>query len=187
MKKISDIPNVKKYFNDENLAVQDVYKAKENYDVAYINPKLYEELFEEKYDWEKASKHISEYFSITLDKEKSTFELVGRGYADKQEDSTGIALNGNLGSGRAYFYGEVFNIKGDKTTLATDEFKKIAEEKKLRLFKADWTNRNKAISEALALYGRNSIPLYVYYPTNSNSPVILPQILTNKALYETIK
>ena len=40
MKKISDIPNVKKYFNDENLAVQDVYKAKENYDVAYINPKL---------------------------------------------------------------------------------------------------------------------------------------------------
>ena len=78
-------------------------------------------------------------------------------------------------------------LLNDKTTLATDEFTKIAKEKKLRLFKADWTNRNKEISEALALYGRNSIPLYVYYPANSNSFIILPQILTSKTLYESIK
>ena len=78
-------------------------------------------------------------------------------------------------------------LLNDKTTLATDEFKKIAKEKKLRLFKADWTNRNKTISEALGSYGRNSIPLYVYYPKGVSNPTILPQILTSKILRETTK
>jgi thiol:disulfide interchange protein DsbD len=78
-------------------------------------------------------------------------------------------------------------LLNDKTTLATNEFKKLAQEKKLRLFKADWTNRSKKINDALAKYGRNSIPLYVYHPDNSREPIILPQILTNEALAQIIK
>ena len=66
-----------------------------------------------------ASKNISEYFSITLDKDKSNCEAIGKGFADRQSDPTGLALSGNQGSGRAYFFGKFFNIKGDKTTLAT--------------------------------------------------------------------
>lgn len=112
-------PEIKKLFKEENLCVQNVYKAKENYNVVFINPKLYEEIFEEKYEWETAKQKITEIFSITLNEEKSNKELVGKAYSDKQLDPAGIALSGNLGSGRAYFYGNKFNIKGDKTKLAT--------------------------------------------------------------------
>lgn len=119
MKKIDEIPNIKEYFKVENLCVQYVYKAKEKYNVVYINSELYEEIFEEKYEWEIAKQKISEMFSITLDEERSNKQIVGKAYSDKQLDPTGMALSGNLGSGRAYFYGSNFNIKGDKTKLAT--------------------------------------------------------------------
>ena len=119
MKNIDEIPNIKKEFKEENLCEQYVYKAKESYNVVYINPKLYEEIFEEEYEWEKASRQISKMFSITLDEEKSNKQIIGKAFSDKQLDPTGMALSGNLGSGRAYFYGSKFNIKGDKTKLAT--------------------------------------------------------------------
>ncbi len=39
--------------------------------------------------------------------------------------------------------------------------------------------RNEEITQALAKYGRNSVPLYVYYPEGNNrEPVILPEIIT---------
>lgn len=119
MKKIDEIPNIKKEFKEENLCEQYAYKAKENYNVVYINPKLYEEIFEEEYEFEKASRQISKMFSITLDEEKSNKQIIGKAFSDKQLDPTGMALSGNLGSGRSYFYGSKFNIKGDKTKLAT--------------------------------------------------------------------
>lgn len=119
MKKIDEIPHIKKEFKEENLCEQYAYKAKESYNVVYINPKLYEEIFEEEYEWEKASRQISEMFSITLDEEKSNKQIIGKAFSDKQLDPTGMALSGNLGSGRAYFYKSKFNIKGDKTKLAT--------------------------------------------------------------------
>lgn len=119
MEEIIETSHIKELFKEENLCYQDVYKAKDNYNVVYINPKLYEEIFIEKYEWETAKHKVSKFFSITLDEEKSNGELVGKAYSDKQLDVTGMALSGNLGSGRAYFYGEKFNIKGDKTKLAT--------------------------------------------------------------------
>lgn len=119
MEQIIEIPNIKELFNEDNLCMQDVYKAKENYNVVYINSKLYEEIFNEKYEWKTAKEKMSTMFSITLDKEKSNKEVIGKAYSDKQLDPTGMALSGNLGSGRAYFYDRNFNIKGDKTKLAT--------------------------------------------------------------------
>lgn len=119
MEEIIETPNIKELFNEDNLCMQDVYKAKENYDVVYINSKLYEEIFNEKYEWKTAKEKISTMFSITLDEKKSNKEVIGKAYSDKQLDPTGMALSGNLGSGRAYFYDRSFNIKGDKTKLAT--------------------------------------------------------------------
>ncbi len=111
--------NLTKYFLEDNFVEQQVYKSNKKFIPLYINTKLYEEIFNVKYDEQSAFENISEIFSITLDKEKSNNELLGKGYADKQEDPMGISLSGNQGSGRSYFYGECFNIKGDKTTLAT--------------------------------------------------------------------
>lgn len=77
-------------------------------------------------------------------------------------------------------------LLNDKSTLATEDFKNFAKNKKIRLFKADWTNRNAAIREALKTFGRNSIPLYVYYPEGERTPIILPQILTTEIIREKL-
>lgn len=45
--------------------------------------------------------------------------------------------------------------------------------------KADWTNHDPEITEALNSFGKNSIPLYVFFPQGNHSrPVILPEIIT---------
>ncbi len=43
--------------------------------------------------------------------------------------------------------------------------------------KADWTVKDAAITEALAEFGRNGVPLYVFYPAGGE-PKLLPEILT---------
>lgn len=44
--------------------------------------------------------------------------------------------------------------------------------------KADWTNKDDAITRALDAYGKNSIPLYVLYHAGSDRPDILPELIT---------
>ena len=112
-------PNIMQLFNKVNLIIQQVYISKNQYNTVYINCKLFVNIFEEEFHWDIACQKIRENFSITLDEQKSNKVILGSGYSDKQFDPTGIALSGNLGSGRAYFYKEKFNIKGDKTKLAT--------------------------------------------------------------------
>ena len=119
MEVIDKKSNLAKYFLEDNFVVQKVYRANAKFIPLYVNVELYEQLFNVKYEEKNAFEKISEIFSITLDKEKSNNELLGNGYADKQNDPMGISLSGNQGSGRAYFYGKYFNIKGDKTNLAT--------------------------------------------------------------------
>lgn len=56
-------------------------------------------------------------FAIVLGSEKSTANTIIT-YADRQKDKTDISLCGNLGSGRAVYYGNRFNILGvGKTAL----------------------------------------------------------------------
>ena len=44
---------------------------------------------------------------------------------------------------------------------------------------ADWTSKDDTITQALAAFGRNSVPLYVLYGSDPNSePIILPELLT---------
>ena len=78
-------------------------------------------------------------------------------------------------------------LLNDKTTLSSQKFKDLVTTKKIKLFKADWTNHNSDITEALKIHGRNSVPLYVYYPKGSRSPQYLPQILNQDILEKTIK
>lgn len=65
-----------------------------------------------------------------------------------------------------------------KAALQSSEFEQLVQKNKINLFEADWTNNNEIIATALAEYGRNSIPLYVYYDGKSNNYILLPQILT---------
>ncbi|MEP6607122.1 MAG: thioredoxin family protein [Burkholderiaceae bacterium] len=45
------------------------------------------------------------------------------------------------------------------------------------LMRADWTNRDERITQALAQFGRNGVPLYVLYDRKGD-PVVLPELLT---------
>ena len=94
------------------------YRSKKQVNVIYINSELYEKVFNKKYDYETAKKDILDKFAVTLEGTNDE-EVLGYGYVDKQTDPTDIALNGNKGSGRAFYLYENCNIKGDKTPFAT--------------------------------------------------------------------
>lgn len=49
-------------------------------------------------------------------------------------------------------------------------------------FVGDWTNADSAITDELARHGRNSVPLYLWYPAGGGEPEILPQVLTSGML-----
>lgn len=52
--------------------------------------------------------------------------------------------------------------------------------------KADWTVKDPAITEALAEFGRNGVPLYVYYPANGEAK-LLPEVLTPSAVLAALE
>lgn len=53
--------------------------------------------------------------------------------------------------------------------------------------KGDWTQRDPAITAKLSEFGRNGVPLYVFYSAGAQSqPVLLPQILTPEIVLREI-
>jgi thiol:disulfide interchange protein/DsbC/DsbD-like thiol-disulfide interchange protein len=53
--------------------------------------------------------------------------------------------------------------------------------------KADWTNANPEITDALKKFGRVGVPFYVLYPRGgSDQPIILPEILTQGIVLEAL-
>lgn len=69
-------------------------------------------------------------------------------------------------------------LANEKIALESEVFVRLVKEKGIKLYKADWTNRDDQITKALEVYGRNSIPLYVYYHGDDSGYVVLPQLLT---------
>jgi thiol:disulfide interchange protein DsbD len=51
--------------------------------------------------------------------------------------------------------------------------------------KGDWTNRDPAITEYLASFGRSGVPIYVFYPPGGE-PRVLPQVLTETLVLDAI-
>jgi len=75
-----------------------------------------------------------------------------------------------------------------KIALQSESFTKKIKELGIVAMRADWTNRDPKITEALAEYGRNSIPLYVFHHgKETEPPVILPQILTPQILVDQLE
>ncbi len=69
-------------------------------------------------------------------------------------------------------------LMNKRNVLDTQEFAQLAKQHNLHLFRADWTNNDELIGQALESYGRNSIPLYVYYNGKTTEYKLLPQLLT---------
>ncbi|WP_051026256.1 protein-disulfide reductase DsbD family protein [Bdellovibrio bacteriovorus] len=71
-----------------------------------------------------------------------------------------------------------------KLVLHTTDIQKAFTENNVQLYKADWTDKDPKITEALAQDGRNSLPLYVYYQAGSRKALLLPEILTKSIVLE---
>ncbi len=64
-----------------------------------------------------------------------------------------------------------------RIALNHPEVLKRFEELNIVRIRADWTVKDPAITEALAEFGRNGVPLYVFYPVAGDAQ-ILPEVLT---------
>ena len=51
---------------------------------------------------------------------------------------------------------------------------------------ADWTNKDENILKVLNKYGRSGVPLYVFWKPGMQDPIILPAILTENLVLETL-
>jgi thiol:disulfide interchange protein DsbD len=71
-------------------------------------------------------------------------------------------------------------LVNERNAFADAAVQEIFHDKKVTLMKGDWTNRDPAITKALAAFGRAGVPLYVVYNAKrgSNEPLVLPQLLT---------
>ena len=73
------------------------------------------------------------------------------------------------------------------TAFSKKTFKDYIVENNITYIKADWTNRNDQISEALLSYKRSGVPMYVYWKPGLEEPQILPEILNDTILLGAIK
>ena len=72
------------------------------------------------------------------------------------------------------------------TAFSKDGFKSLLKEKNIEYIKADWTNRNDAITRSLKKYGRSGVPFYVYWEPGFENPKILPAILTDQIIKDNL-
>jgi thiol:disulfide interchange protein/DsbC/DsbD-like thiol-disulfide interchange protein len=77
-------------------------------------------------------------------------------------------------------------LVNERNAFSDSAVQEIFRDKKVTLMKGDWTNRDPAITHALAAFGRAGVPLYVVYNSKPGSePVVLPQILTAGVVQST--
>jgi thiol:disulfide interchange protein/DsbC/DsbD-like thiol-disulfide interchange protein len=71
-------------------------------------------------------------------------------------------------------------LVNERNAFADSAVQKIFRDKSVTLMKGDWTNRDPAITHALAAFGRAGVPLYVVYNSRpgTTEPLVLPQLLT---------
>jgi thiol:disulfide interchange protein/DsbC/DsbD-like thiol-disulfide interchange protein len=71
-------------------------------------------------------------------------------------------------------------LVNERNAFSDSAVREVFRNKGVTLMKGDWTNRDPAITQALAAFGRAGVPLYVVYNPRpgSTEPLILPQLLT---------
>ncbi len=74
-----------------------------------------------------------------------------------------------------------------KAVLEKSDILALFRDNGVAMLAADWTDQNERVADALASYGRNSVPLYVYYAAGAEQPVILPEILTPPMIRDLLK
>jgi thiol:disulfide interchange protein DsbD len=76
-------------------------------------------------------------------------------------------------------------LVNERTALSTEAVQDAFRSRQVAYLKGDWTNRNPEITRLLEKHGRSGVPLYVFYPA-SGEPVVLPQILTQATVIDSL-
>jgi len=66
----------------------------------------------------------------------------------------------------------------ERVALRTPQVETAFKSANVALLKADWTNRDDAIANALTTLGRSGVPAYALYAPGSDAPTLLPEALT---------
>ncbi len=74
-----------------------------------------------------------------------------------------------------------------RTAIHSERVMQAFKESGVILMVADWTRRNDNITEFLDGFGYKGVPLYVFYPAGDAKPTVLPQLLTEDIIINTIK
>ena len=83
-------------------------------------------------------------------------------------------------------------LANEKVALSSNELETFFSDNKITYLKGDWTNQDAEITEYLQSFGRNSVPLYVFYPAKNGNdaqtlPIVLPQILTVDTVVDSMQ
>ena len=76
---------------------------------------------------------------------------------------------------------------GEQAALATSEVAQAMAATNAVYLKADWTNRDAAIADALAEHDRAGVPLYLVYPAGGGEAKVLPQLLTSGMVAQALR
>jgi thiol:disulfide interchange protein DsbD len=77
-------------------------------------------------------------------------------------------------------------LVNEEATLSRPAVRAAFVGKHVAFLVADWTNRNSAITALLEAHDRSGVPLYLYYAPGAADAVVLPQILTEGEVLQTI-
>jgi thiol:disulfide interchange protein DsbD len=73
----------------------------------------------------------------------------------------------------------------ERVGLKPARTQKFLRDNGIALMIADWTSSDEAITRYLASFGRNGVPLYVFYPPEGE-PIVLPQVLTPSIVIDAL-
>ena len=74
-----------------------------------------------------------------------------------------------------------------KIVFASDTVLRAFAAKKIVTLRADWTNKDPAITSELAKYQRSAVPFNVIWQPGKTEPVILPELLTPSIVLDAVK
>lgn len=77
-------------------------------------------------------------------------------------------------------------LVNERAVISTEAVRAALEDEGVAYLKADWTNRDPAITAKLESFGRSGVPLYVLYDKNGTAK-LQPQVLTPGAFIEALE
>ncbi len=72
------------------------------------------------------------------------------------------------------------------TVLFTDDIQEAFQEKGVELFIADFTSYDETIAQWIQKYNRVGVPVYVFYLPDEDEPIILPEIITKRMVFNVL-